>query len=135
MAVNDPPERETPPPRTLSPGATRIIGVLLVLCGGVLIYLSIYLPLQQARAHAAHLTLSDRGVWLPPVMALIGLLVIVFPKMTTFDTVLVNQNKKLSLVGWLVVAVLLAIGFGMQLWFNSQLKALGYQAWPWGAGR
>jgi hypothetical protein len=126
--MNDPPKGQSPPPRTLSPGATRIIGVLLVLCGGVLVYLTIYLPLQQARAHAAHLTLSDKGVWLPPVMALIGLLVIVFPRMSTFDTVLVNQNKKLSLVGWLAVAVLLAIGLGVQLWFNSQLKALGYQA-------
>jgi len=126
--MNDRPAGHDPLPRTLSPGAARIIGVLLLLCSGVLIYLAIYLPLQQARAHAAHLTLSDRGVWLPPDMALIGLLVIVFPKVTTFDTVLVNQQKKLSLVGWLLVAVLLAIGLGVQLWFNGQLKALGYQS-------
>jgi len=126
--MNDP-EPRNQPPRTLSPGAARIIGVLLILCAAVLIYLSIYLPLHQARAHAAHLTVSDRGVWLPPDMVLIGLLVIVFPKVTTFDTVLVNQKKKLSLVGWLLVAALLVIGFGVQLWFNSQLKALGYDAW------
>jgi len=127
--MNESPERQNQPPRTLSPGAARIIGVLLILCAAVLIYLSIYLPLQQARAHAAHLTLSDRGVWLPPDMVLIGLLVIFFPKVTTYDTVLVNQKKKLSLVGWLLLAVLLAIGFGVQLWFNGQLQALGYEAW------
>ena len=127
--MNESPERQNQPPRTLSPGAARIIGVLLILCAAVLIYLSIYLPLQQARAHAAHLTLGDRGVWLPPDMVLIGLLVIFFPKVTTYDTVLVNQKKKLSLVGWLLLAVLLAIGFGVQLWFNGQLQALGYEAW------
>ena len=45
------------------------------------------------------------------------------------STVLANQNKKLSLVGWLLVALLLAIGFGMQIWYNDRLTALGYPTW------
>jgi hypothetical protein len=41
--------------------------------------------------------------------------------------VLVNEKKRLSLVGWVLVVVILAIGFGTYFWFESQLKALGYQ--------
>ncbi len=126
--MNDQPTNPVGGPRTLSPVAARVVGVLLLLCCGVLGYLSIYTPLRQAQQHAASLHFSDKAVIFVPVVAILSLLVIAFPKMSTYDTILVTKTKKLSLVGWLIIAVLLAIGAGFYIWFHGQLKALGYEA-------
>jgi hypothetical protein len=124
--MNDQSTKPAGEDRTLSAGATRIIGVLLLICSGVLGYFAIYAPLHQARMHAAHIQFGDKEVGSTPVMAIIAVMVIFFPKMATWDTILVTKNRKLSVVGWLMVAVLLGIGVGFYIWFHSQLKALGY---------
>ena len=126
--MNDQSTNSASEPRTLSPLGARVVGSLLLICCGVIGYLSIYTPLRQAQQHAASLHFSDKAVAFVPVVAIVALMTIIFPKVATYDTILVTKTKNLSLVGWLVIALLLAIGAGFYMWYHAQLKALGYQA-------
>jgi hypothetical protein len=110
----------------IRPKGSRLQGVLLLGFAAAASYVSIVLPLQEAYARAQKIEWGAHFAFLSPPMALLGILVILFPSMTTNDTFLLKSKDRLSLAGWIVLAALLAFGAGGYFLINSQLQSLGY---------
>jgi hypothetical protein len=105
---------------------SRLQGVLLIGFALIAGYVSIVMPLQEAYAGAQEISWTAQFAFLAPPFALLGVLVLFFPSMTTNDTFLLKAKDKLSLAGWAVLAALLVLGAGTYFLIDHQLSSLGY---------
>ena len=105
---------------------SRLQGVLLFALALLAIYISIVLPLQQAHAGVKEISWTAEYAFLSPPLALLGVLAILFPSMTTNDTFLLKAKDKLSVAGWLLLVALVAIGAGTYFFLDHTLQSLGY---------
>jgi hypothetical protein len=103
---------------------TRLLGLFMILCSAVLAYTAIYTTLEKAWQHAGTISFSTKAVIIIPVSAVLGLALLVFPKT---QALLWNEEKRLTVLGWIAVVLFLVIGFAFQYYFEQQLRALGYQ--------
>jgi hypothetical protein len=108
------------------PKRSRLQGVLIFAFAVFAGYVSIVLPLQEASAHAPQIEWGAQLAFLAPPLALLGILTIIFPSMTTNDTFLLKSKDKLSVSGWILLAVLAALGAGTAYLVDHQLQLLGY---------
>jgi hypothetical protein len=103
---------------------SRIRGVLLLILGAVAGYFAIVRPLQQAYGNAPEISMYFKFAFLSPTLALLGLLMIIFPNS---EQVFLKSQNRLSLAGWFLVAVLAIIGFGTWYLLDQQIASLGYK--------
>ncbi|MCC8444228.1 hypothetical protein LN449_17110 [Xanthomonas cannabis] len=111
----------------------RLIGVLIILVGAALAYRGVWMPLQQAQAGAASITLHG-GIKL----ALVAPMCVVFGSgyalgggrfhqaMHNTDPDKVRRWGKTSGFGWLLILISFAAAFGLHQWMQHSLHALGY---------
>ncbi|KHL56481.1 hypothetical protein [Xanthomonas cannabis] len=111
----------------------RLIGVLIILVGAALAYWGVWMPLQQAQAGAASITLHG-GIKL----ALVAPMCVVFGSgyalgggrfhqaMHNTDPDKVRRWGKTSGFGWLLILISFAAAFGLHQWMQHSLHALGY---------
>jgi len=56
----------------------RLVGLVMLLAGGLLGYLSVYSPLEAARNHEEKVSLSLKGAMLCPLGVILGLFCLVY---------------------------------------------------------
>jgi hypothetical protein len=112
---------ETPQTSTLR---TRLLGLVMVTCSAVLVYTAVYSPLEKAREHANSISISTKAVAIIPLVGILGMMLFLFPKT---QSMLWNEDKKLTVLGWVVILGFLALGFVLHYYFEEQLRALGYR--------
>jgi hypothetical protein len=103
---------------------TRLLGLFMLLCSAAFSYISIYMTLEKAAQHAATVSFNTKAVVIIPVTAVLGLAFLLFPKIRPM---LWNDDKRLTVLGWITVALFVVVGLAFQYYFEQQLRALGYQ--------
>jgi hypothetical protein len=109
----------------MKPGS-RLQGIVITLLGLVLGYFSIVQPLLAANSRVDQIAWLSNFAFLSPPFIILGILATIFPSMTTDKTFLLKSKDSLSLYGWVLVIVMLIIGFGTYYLVNQQFAALGY---------
>ncbi len=103
---------------------TRLLGLFMLLCSAVFSYTAIYMTLEKAAQHAAAVSFNTKLVVIIPVTAVLGLVLLLFP---AARAKLWNEQKKLTVLGWVLVPLFVGLGFALQYYFEQQLRALGYR--------
>ncbi|MGB6538459.1 MAG: hypothetical protein WBF58_21145 [Xanthobacteraceae bacterium] len=106
---------------------SRLQGLLMLVAGVAIGYISIILPLQQAYSRAPEISVSFKLAFLSPVLVLLGILAIIVPSVTTDETFILRGPKKLSFAGWILVIVLAIVAFGTYYLLDQQINLLGYK--------
>ncbi len=100
----------------------RLIGVVLLLCGGAIVYLCIYQPLHAAWSGEPTVSIFLKGAILAP-MTLIGLMYLALGPRAT--SIMGTREKPTPAAYGIVIGVLL-LGVGIYIWLRTTLEALGY---------
>ena len=106
---------------------TRLGGLFLMLMGGGFTWYFLYKPLQDAANHVANLSYTTKGVILGPILILAGLGMVVFGD--TLKPLLQKpggNRKQLTPLGWVLTLLVAAVGIGIMIWFENQIKGYGY---------
>jgi len=111
---------------TTSKGS-RLKGLLLLILGLNIGYVSIVIPLQEAYSKAPKISLYFKFAFLSPALICIGILVILVPSTLTDQSFMSRGHNKLSVAGWALVFVFLIIGFGTYYLLDQQINSLGYK--------
>jgi uncharacterized membrane protein len=103
----------------------RPIGAVFVLLSFVEAKFFVFDKLEAFK-HAREATISydERAIFLPFLTLMLGLLLLL--QSDKQQKVLLTPERKLSKAGWLLVIATLAVGFGANEWFKSQVKEAGY---------
>jgi len=102
----------------------KVVGVCMVLGSGVLGYLSIVLPLQEAVQHEEEISISMKGVAFVPALLVIGLFLVFNGDKPNS---LLGTRRKPTVLGWITCISVAAIGILLYQWLKSRLRAYGYQ--------
>ena len=106
--------------RELSP---RGIGGVMIICGLGLAYLSVVMPISDAAAHSASVSISLKGSFIVPFVLLSGLLYAIFPvHMTRFA----GHPQQPERRAWLLYIPLLLLGALLYLYVKSTVESYGY---------
>jgi hypothetical protein len=104
--------------------------ILLIGSGAFLLKTCVFDVLAAAARHEPSVSLSVKGVLIAPTALILGVVALgasIKRGGTGGAGVLINQStRKLTPIGWAVVAGLLAVGGGLYFWLRSQLVAYGY---------
>lgn len=100
----------------------RIIGLVLVICGGVLAYLCIYLPVESARTGAPTVMVSIKGAILAPI-GLVGLIYLV---MGQDATTIMGTRENPSAAAWGIGIGAILLGIVIYTVIRSTLEGYGY---------
>ena len=98
----------------------RAMGIVLALIGAAMAYMGLYLPLIQAEALFPSVSIAAIPV---PLTVVPGLAWAVAPYRAT---ALIGTNRRPTVVGWIVGAILLVIGICIERWVEARLLQLGY---------
>ena len=103
----------------------RPMGAVLILLSGVEAKYFIFDVLDKFRAaHDTSISYSEKGIFLPSLTLLFGLLLLFGND--TFLKTLRTEDRKVTPIGWAFVAVVLLVMFGTNMWFDGEVKKLGY---------
>jgi hypothetical protein len=100
-------------------------GCILAFVGAALLYWKVYLPLQDATAHVAHLTISRKATVVGITALSLGLLQLAFGGRVSRLLRPQPGDSRLPIVA--LTVLLLAFGFAVYHVLQSHLEALGYQ--------
>jgi len=101
----------------------RLLGVVLLVCGGGLGYLCVYEPLESARSEAPSVSVTLKGAILTPPLVLIGLL---YLALGSRATEVMGTREKPTPAAYAIVLGAMVLGFGLYFWLRSALEAHGY---------
>ena len=100
----------------------RVIGVVLILSGGLLAYLCVYLPLESAWKGEPSVSVSLKGAILAP-FSLVGLMYLVLgPRAST----IMGTREKPTPAAYAIGIGAVLLGVGLYVWLRSTLEAHGY---------
>ena len=119
--------KQTNPVKAWTWKGSRLQGLFILILGLAAGYFSIILPLQQAYSRAPEIYSTFKWAFLSPALVILGILAIIVPSVTSDHTFLLSGQKKLSFAGWILVIVLLLVGFGTYYLLQQQLSSLGYK--------
>ena len=106
---------------------SRLGGLFLALMGGAGSWFFIYKPWDDMKHQVPHVEVVMRGVVLSIALLLTGIGLMVFGDAAKNFGVVPNGNlKKLTPVGWVMVIVLVGLGFLVNFWLEGQMKVYGY---------
>jgi hypothetical protein len=103
----------------------RFLGLVMLVAGLVMGYLGAWMPLTDAAAHKASITLYAKAATLCPVAIVFGLIYLVFNEKEV-DEMFGDRERRQPLF-WFVVVITLAAGVGLYFWIDSGLSAAGYK--------
>ncbi|CAD2256570.1 hypothetical protein QSH46_018060 [Xanthomonas arboricola pv. juglandis] len=113
--------------------SARLMGVLILLVGAAVAYWGVWMPLQQAQAGVASITLPGgiKLALLVPMCVVFGIGYVVgggsfHQRMQNTDPDKVRRWGKTSGTGWLLLLVSFAAAFALHQWMQNTLRALGY---------
>ncbi len=121
--MNDPQPR--PQPARPLRGSRRGPVVLLLIGLGVS-YFEIGEPLQEAAQGARRVTWNDGWSFAGMLLSLLGIVAVIFPKILAESSFMFKSKGKLSALGWLVLAALIAAAFAFRAFFHNEFAQLGY---------
>jgi len=101
----------------------RGIGIFMVICSGVLGYLALVLPLQEAARHEEEISITMKAVFFVPALFGVGLMLIFSGKKSgeIFGT-----RESPSPLGIIVCIVMAVVGILLYEWLKSKLRGYGY---------
>ncbi|MDR3613221.1 MAG: hypothetical protein P4L53_06625 [Candidatus Obscuribacterales bacterium] len=103
----------------------RPMGALFVVLSIVEAKFFIFDVLESCKhGHGETISYDERGIYLPFLTLMLGVLLLFFGDKQ--QKLLLTSERKLSKAGWLLVVVILAVGFGASEWFKVQVKEMGY---------
>ena len=103
--------------------SVRGLGVLALVGGSVIAYLSVISPLLAASRHAESLTTSLKGTGITPLTLALGMAYTFFPAKAT---ALLGHPQKPTRLGWIFALVFGLLGIPLYLWLKSKLREYGY---------
>jgi hypothetical protein len=121
----EPPSSAEPRPAEGGTGLkVRLGGLLLLLIGAFLAYISVYEPLQAAARGDEKVSLSLKGAIVCPMALILGATLLVLGRraQAVFGT---RERPKPAV--WVFVVLVLLVGLGLYLYLKSALEAQGYQ--------
>jgi hypothetical protein len=104
---------------------TRVMGFAMLLAGFVFGYLGAWMPLTDAAAHKASITLYAKAAMLCPVAIVFGLIYLVFNEKQVDD--MFGDRERRQPLFWFVAVIAIAAGVGLYFWIDSGLSAAGYK--------
>jgi hypothetical protein len=104
---------------------TRLGGLFFMLSGGLLAYLAIWRPYQQALAGSPTLSLNRTGIGLAILLPLMGILLAVGGE-TVSNHLKAHTAGEKTKRGWAYLIVIGAVALGAFLLVQSKFEALGY---------
>jgi hypothetical protein len=101
----------------------RGIGIFMVIGSGVLGYLAVVLPLQEAARHEEEISVTMKAVAFVPALFGVGLMLIFSGNKSgqIFGT-----RERPSPLGIIVCVVMAVVGILMYEWLKSRLRGYGY---------
>ena len=103
----------------------RVLGLVLLACGAVIAYFSVYSPLQVAARHEERVSVSMKGAIMFPVIAVVGVAFTALGERS--KSVFGARGEKPSALGWVICGLLIVVGVLVYLWLKSELRRKGYQ--------
>ena len=100
----------------------RGIGVILLVAGGLLGFLCVYLPLASALRGAPTVSVSLKGAILAPI-SFIGLM---YLGMGQRATAIMGTREKPTPAAYFIGTGAVLLGLGLYIWLRSTLQAHGY---------
>lgn len=117
------PVPEPPPGVFQKELSSRAIGVVLTLCGLGLGYLSVIMPIRDAAAHSASVSIELKGCLLAPFLLVIGLLYALLPvQMVRFTGPPQSPRPR----AWLLYVPLLLLGVVLYHQVQQMVEGYGY---------
>lgn len=103
----------------------RPAGALLLLLAAIEAKFFMFDVLETFKhTHDATVSYSEKGIFLPPLTFLLGLLMLVASDSQLES--LRSPEKKLTKGGWVLVAAMLVICYGTGEWFKGEVSKLGF---------
>ena len=106
---------------------TRLGGLLFIVSGALLGYLSIWRTYQEALAGSQTLVLNRGGIALSILFPLMGIVLAIGGEPVMLHIKAHAAGKKTRL-GWVYVAIIAAIALGVYYVVQSKFEAMGYSA-------
>jgi hypothetical protein len=106
---------------------SRLQGLVMLIFGVAIGWISIVRPLQQAHSNAPEISFSVKLAFLSPVFVLLGILAIIVPSVTTDQSFILKSPNKLSVAGWILLIVIAIVAFGTYYLLDQQISSLGYK--------
>lgn len=104
----------------------RWLGFFMYICGGVLAYLSIVLPLLAASHHEEDVSVSLKAVMLAPALIVVGLILFFVGNERAGQ--IFGTRQKPSALGFLICIVTAGIGFLLYEWLKCPAANGGAKA-------
>ena len=102
----------------------RPAGAVLALLAGAFFYEAIIQPIQQAKAGAPEIEISDTGGTVAVVLAVMGLTLVVFG--ARFARIFMPSAEESKAPAFAVGVVIAIVGLGVYFWLQSYLESRGY---------
>ena len=101
----------------------KIIGIVALVCGSVLAYLSIIAPLLAAERQEQTVSLSLKGAIITPPALALGLVYTILGKRASN---ILGHPQHPSKLGWAFTLVFTGIGILVYFWLKNTLGNYGY---------
>jgi hypothetical protein len=101
----------------------RQVGCILLVATAALAYFSVYSPLVSAIHHESEVSLSMKGVGIMPTTLVMGLAYAVFGEQASK---FLGKPREPSVGGWVLLSVLVVVGFVAYSWFKKTIEGYGY---------
>ena len=105
---------------------SRLVGIFLLIIGLLVSYFEIVQPLQEAAQGARRVTWTDNWSFMGVLCGLLGISVTIYPKMLSENSIFFKNKSKLSLFGWLMLAILVGATLALTSLFHHQFAKYGY---------
>jgi threonine/homoserine/homoserine lactone efflux protein len=103
--------------------SVRGIGLLALLGGTLVAYLSVVSPLLAASRHEESVMTTLKGTGITPLILALGVVYTFFPAKAT---ALLGHPQKPTRLGWVFALVFGLLGIPLYLWLKSRLREYGY---------
>ena len=104
---------------------SRLGGLVFIIGGAVLGYLSIWTPYQEALAGSQSVSLNRSGIALAILFPLLGVILIIGGEAAS-DHIKAQTSGKRTKLGWIYTAVIAAIALGVYYVVQHKFETMGY---------
>lgn len=105
----------------------RFAGAILLLIGLTTTYFFAYLPVQATKDQSSEVTLYSKILFLIPSAYVFGLIALVFGQGGVSRIQITKSGKqRLTILGWIVIAISIAAGIGLNEWMKAILAGYGF---------
>jgi len=104
--------------------SVRGCGILALVGGSVVAYLSVVEPLLAASRHVGRVSIFFKGAVITPLILATGVVYTVFPATAT---VLLGHPQRPTRLGWAFSLFFGLLGIPLYLWPKGKLREYGYE--------